>query len=117
MGNSHRYNYSKESKDEKEYNKLCKKYKFYKGDNITVKNKEKFGLKFSANYTIPPKFQVSTPIFKKSDKEIKLIQSKSYYHHPIGTCGGDDVDMYIFEATKKGTFKIEFSSHTITIYS
>ena len=109
MGKLHSSNYKKESNDEndekysndlEEYKKLCKEYNFYEDNNITVKIKEKFGIKFSANYTLPLRIQERTPLFKKSDKKIKLIKSKSLYPHPKGFCGGKTIDVYIFEATK-----------------
>ena len=64
---------------------------------------------------MPPKFQEHIPSFEKADERIKFIESKSFYPYPDDWTGGDTHCIYVFKATKKGNFKIEFSSHEIKV--
>ncbi len=52
---------------------------------------------------------------KRKSEEIELIERKEFYPYPYGTCGGDTYKIYVFKATKKGEYTIEFSSKTITV--
>ena len=44
-----------------------------------------------------------------------FIEEKSFYPYSRGTCGGDDVTIYVFKATKKWTFQIKFDTETIKV--
>ena len=85
----------------KVYNKFCKGLIFIEVTEITVKVNQKFAKKYSANYTINPKYWTDIPTLVSNDKEIKFIEEKSFYPYSRGTCGGDDVTIYVFKATKK----------------
>ena len=97
------------------YDEYCKDLIFIEGKEITVKKKQKFAKKFSNNYTIPPEFWSEGPNLKSTEKEIKLIEKQSFYPYPGGYCGGDTVTIYVFQAMKKGEYKINFSSSTIKV--
>ena len=88
-----------------------------KNNEITVKVNQKFGVKFSSNYSLPPEFQVDIPSFEKADEGIKFIESTSYYDCPEGWTGGDTVEVNVFKATKKGNFKIKFGSREIKVHA
>ena len=99
----------------REYKKFCKKYKFCKGNQITIKVNEMFAVKFKGNYTIPPQYWKDMDKVEKSDEEIKLVEKRSFYPYPDGACGGDTVKIYVFQATKKGKFKVNLTSYAITV--
>ena len=97
------------------YDEYCKDLIFIEGKEITVKKKQKFAKKFSNNYSIPTEFQDDGPFLKSTDKEIKLIESRSFYPHESGFCGGDTKTIYVFQGIKKGQYKINFSSLEINV--
>lgn len=97
------------------YEEFCKDLIFIEGKEITVKKKQKFAKKFSNNYSIPTEFQDNGPFLKSTDKEIKLIESRSFYPHESGFCGGDTKTIYVFQGIKKGQYKINFSSLEINV--
>ena len=104
-----------ENRRVREYEEYCKELIFIEDKDITVKKKQKFAKKFSNNYTIPPEFWSEGPKLKSTEKEIKLIEKESFYPYPSGYCGGDTVTIYVFQAMKKGEYKINFSSSTINV--
>ena len=112
MGILHKY---VENKPVRDYNSFKKKYKFCHGDEITVKVKEKFAVEFTANFTLPPGCQEAMGTVENKSKEIELLIDREFYPYPEGTCGGDTHCIYVFRATKKGEFKIEFSSYTLNV--
>ena len=61
---------------------------------------QKFAKKYSANYTINPKYWTDIPTLVSNDKEIKFIEEKSFYTYSRGTCGGDDVTILFLKLQK-----------------
>ena len=55
------------------------------------------------------------PHVKINDKEIKLVETRTFYPYPDGYCGGDTVEINVFKATKKGNFTINFSSRVVKV--
>ena len=80
-----------------------------------MKKNQKFAKRDSANYTIPPEFWTDMPTVESMDSGIKLVDTKEFYPYRRGTCGGRDVQIYVFKATKKGTFQIKFDTETIKV--
>ena len=105
----------RENRPVREYNSFCKKYKFCEGKDITVKVKEKFAVDFKANYSLPPEYHHPIDKVESKDKEIELVNTEEFYPYPYGWCGGYTHVIYVFKATKKGTYKINFTSYTINV--
>ena len=71
---------------------------------------QKFAKKYSANYTINPKYWTDIPTLVSNDKKIKFIEEKSFYPYSRGTLRGDDVTIY-HQATLGGTGKDKVKRH------
>ena len=112
MGNS----YEKiNNREVREYNKIIKKYKLCKDEELTIKVNGYFGVEFINNYTIPPEYWGEADKIINKDEEIELQLEKSLYPHPLDSTGGDTHYIYGFKATKKGIYKIEFSTYILTV--
>ena len=99
----------------KEYEKFTKKLVLIEDNEIKVKVNQKFGVEFTEPCGIDPNLKEEIPIYEEADKGIKFIERKSFYPYVEGTCGGSYHTIYVFKATKKGTFKIKFDKEEITV--
>ena len=99
----------------KEYNKYCKKLKFIEGNEITVKVNQKFASRSSANFTVPPEYWESFAKNEIMSKEIQLVETKTFYPYPSGHCGGSDVQINVYKATKKGKFTLKIDDENINV--
>ena len=108
----------RENKPLREYNNFCKKYKFCEEyvNEITVKVKEKFAVKFTTNLTVPPDCVKEIPSIEEKSEEIELITQRWFHGYQL-VSGGSSSYIYVFSANKKGIFKIVFSSYTLTVTS
>ena len=96
------------------YYDFCKGLIFVEGKSITVNVDQKFAVEYLANYTIP-RPRKNTPSYKSKDDAIELVENKSFYPYKFGIRGGDTHHIYVFKATKKGKFKINFTTYKISV--
>ena len=99
----------------KEYEEFCNRFKFIEKNNITVKVNEIFAQEFSINNSVHPKFQKKNQSIESKDKEIELIERRRFYTYSIRTFEDITHIIYVFKATKKGNFKINFTSETVNV--
>ena len=98
-----------------EKQEFCNRFKFIEKNNITVKVNEIFAQEFSINNSVHPKFQKKNQSIESKDKEIELIERRRFYTYSIRTFEDITHIIYVFKATKKGNFKINFSSETVNV--
>ena len=97
-----------------EYYNFCKGLIFVDGKSIKVNVDQKFAVEYLANHTIP-KQRKNTPSYKSKDEAIELVENKTFYPHEMSYKGGNSNHIYVFKATKKGKFKINFTTYKITV--
>ena len=97
------------------YDNYHKNLTFIEGNTINVKVKQKFAYQTCNNYTIPPEYWSKEPEPDQLPKEIEKVESKSLYPYEEGTCGGDTYTIYVYRATKKGTYKARICSKEINV--
>jgi len=98
------------------FKEFCSRYKFCDGDNIKVEVYEVFALRTEANYTIPDYEEEGRKARDVSyDGAIELVAKKSFYPYPSGTCGGENVYIYLFRGTAPGIFNINHDGRNIKV--
>ena len=78
-----------------------------------MKKNQKFAYEASENYTVPPEFWTDMPNVEPTDIGIKKVDEKSFYPYEDGECGRSTVIIYVFKATKKGTFQLKLDDDKI----
>ena len=89
------------SPGELEYYNFCRDLYFIHNNQITVKVNQKFAERFENNYTIPPEFWKDIPSIQSKSEAIKLIETRTFYPHPIGLSGGDHVTLVVLKQQKR----------------
>ena len=95
------------------YKRFCSRYQFCH-DGFTVKEGELFAYKVYANFTIPS-YEEEEEKTKLDYKGVSLINERSFYPYSAGTCGGNDVIVYVFKALEPGDGYISNCERKINI--
>ena len=62
---------------------------------------QKFDQRYSSNFTVHIEYLTDIPKLVLIDNEIELVDERTFYPYSKGTCGDDDVKIYVFKAFKK----------------